>query len=570
MPLLVGILALRTGSTRAAEPIEEIVRLVPPDAVATLAVADLKGHARELAGSSLVDGLSNLAVVREWMKSDQFQGFTQACHDIEQGLGEKIPAIRDEIFGDAFTLSLHVPPQGGLEQARGLLITRVSNRALLDRVVKAFNKAQEAQNELAKVGERTHLGITYFVREFRPGGKPTEFYAFLAGDRFAWSNSEELIQGAISRSTGVPDSLQADGRFQAVRRRLPSRCLASLYVDPSFAARLIAASPSKPAANPAEERAQAMIVRYLSAVEYVGVALEWNHGIVLHTDETLNPAKLDPWIKHWAAGRRKMDTGLHRTPDGTLAAASVALDFGSLHDAISSLVSELGQAKFDNVFEIFRGLLLGREIRSAVLPNLGPGVLTYIEAPRQGESKPGPPLVLQVQVADSGIAEAFNNLLRTALSVYALDDNHGQGRLRLATRERNGTRVTALEPTSPIAFAVDRGRVVIASTPEAVARAFAAGPGSAFERFREAHFPGVESIAWVNLEAIQNLAHAQRTDLLKRLATQHQRSEDQEAHEVDQMLELVRLFTAAYITSEMAPDATSIHRRFGLVASEKK
>ena len=106
---------------------------------------------------------------------------------------------------------------------------------------------------------------------------------------------------------------------------MPDKSVARLFVEPRQIERLIAASP--PPSKASDARIMAMLERYLAAVEYAGASLAWNDtGIVVHTVETLDRSKLDPWLLRWAGNNLPPDATLSRVPATTLALASGHLD----------------------------------------------------------------------------------------------------------------------------------------------------------------------------------------------------------------------------------------------------
>ena len=90
-----------------------------------------------------------------------------------------------------------------------------------------------------------------------------------------------------------------------------------------------------------------MLERYLKAVEYAGATLEWNDaGIVLHTVETLDRSKLEPWLVR--LGRRstlQSDPTLARVPDTAIALASGHLDAPAFYHALCQIVPEQDRAE---------------------------------------------------------------------------------------------------------------------------------------------------------------------------------------------------------------------------------
>jgi hypothetical protein len=579
--LAFGLLVTLTLNARGAGPADGLFRLVPPDAAAVLAIEDLRGRAREFLESPVAQRFERLPAFQAWVASGRLAHLHQAMRKVEHALGEQVDTIRDELLGDAVVLALRVPHNGRPEDASGMILVHVSNRALLDRLIHGINDAQRRSGELTRLAESTRAGASYWSREFRPASrKPTEYFTVLDDNTFAWSNAEDLIQGVIDRRAGQVRSLADIAVFQQVRRRLPEHAVASLFVAPRFLAQVLAAMarPQKPA----NDRAAAVIGRYLTALDCVGAALQWRDGIVVDTEEVFDPAKLDPWVRHWAARSGEIGPGLRRAPASALAMASVHVDWNAVFDVIRTLAPERQQPRIENLIVALDGILLGRDIQAEILPHLGPGMLAYLEAgdgEREDDTNPraaAPALAKVIAVGlgnASGLAAAVENALRTYLAFYALDTQHNRGQLQLETRETGGRKVTTLHPTTPLAFAVDADRLVLGSSAAVVSRAitFAANPTEGeLDRLRVARFPLASSFACVDLVRLQEFVLNHRARLVARLAPGQgpgRRVEEAE-HDLDDATALISLFRHAYLTSAFEPDASAAHRSLGLIPRE--
>jgi hypothetical protein len=570
------------ASALASGPADPLLKLVPPDAGLTLAVEDLRGHAREVLASPLAERLGRLPAVQGWKSSENFRGLRRSVARVEALLGDDLAALRDGLLGEAVVLTLRLPPGGAPDSARGMLLVRAPDRDMLRRLVEGVDAAQLKSGALRRVSERRRGGAAYRVREHPPGTKPDEYYAWLdGGGTFAWSNSEELVLGAIDRQAAGAGGLADLPAFQDVRRGLPGRSAASLFVDPRFLERQLAQAPRP--SRPQDERFLAMVSGYLAAVPYAGAALEWRGRdgvVVLHTHEAVDPSKLGPNLKHWAARPEPAEPGLRRVPTTALAVASAQVDFVTLLDILQRLTLEPAQPKLDNLRLMLRGLLLGRDPRDAVAPHLGPGTTAYLERPDAEGAPPRPPFVLAVRLAatpeGAKSAEAVDNALRTLLALTALDPKNGGGRFRVDTRDVAGASVVSLGglSPSPFAYAVHDGRVVLGTSADAVARALAAQaePGASasgrFGQLRERYFPGASSSLCVDLRALHAFADARRPALARRLAARRNRPEADAARDLDQALALIDQFEAAYLTTAVDPAFTAVHRTLGLIARE--
>ena len=564
---LLGILALCLGmSARGESPAEELLGLVPADAGLTVAVEDLSGHLRTFLDSPLAEGLARLPAVRGWLASDGGRRFVRARKDIESALKVDAARVRDDLFGEAVVLALHLPPGEPQDRARGLLLTRVRDRALLLRMIALANDAERKAGALIDLADHPRGHDSYTVRTFRPGTKPAEAYAIL-GDLFAWSNSEALIQGVIDRR-GRHAGLADLPAFREVRRNLPAGAAVSLFADPRFIERVL--SPGSAPTAPQDVRAAEAVKRYLAALRYAGAALEWRDGPVLHLHEVFDPEKVPPAFRRWAASTPRKTTPARRAPATALALAAGPVDFPAIYDGLMALVPEAERPRARNVEAVLRGLLLGKDARAEVLPAMGPGVLLYVERP--GESDTWPPWVASVEVGDPEAAKALENALRTALALSTLDAG-GKGRA-IVSRDVRGVPVTGLSG-GRFAFAFAGGRFACAATPEAAAGGVIADPGekggdSPFERARAAHFPAAETFAFLDLDAIHEVADGRREALARGLAAGRGGKPEDGRRDLDQVLALVRLFRLAFATSAVEPDFSAAHRTIGLIARETR
>ena len=557
------------ASTRAhgERPADRLLALVPPDAAATVAVEDLRGQAQKISGSPLAQKLFALAAVRQWMASDRFRGLKAATAQVEKALGGNLATVRDGLFGEAVVLTLRLPPGGRPDDARGLLLLRVPDRPLLDRIIEGLNSASLRSGELLRVSRRSRRETPYFAREFARGNRSDDYYATLGAGVFAWSNSEDLIRGVIDRQTTGAVGLSGVPAFEKVRKRLPERAAASLFVNPRFIEGLIVRSPRT--GKPGEDRLLALLGRYVEAVRYAGAAVEWRNGVVLATEEELDPEKTSPALKRWAGRALGPRPDLVRFPQGVLMGASADVDVATLYDLFDSLVDERDRPKFENFALSLRGILLGRDFRQEIAPRLGPGVSTYVERLNLADGDVRFPFVCSVQASGGAVADAADNALRTLLAVHALDSKHGGGRLRVESRRAVGARVTVLNATSPFAYAVPDGRIVVGSTSGAVARALSAqadpAAGTGVERIRSLYFPDAMTFAFADLKEIYAFASPQRTLIARRMAAKQKRSQDDTARDLDQVLGFLGTFDAAFVSSVAEPDLSAVHHSIGVV-----
>ena len=201
--LLISTILIGAGAilpeARAGGPADALLKLAPPDSGVTLAVEGLRDHAREIAGSPLMDRLRKLPAVKGWLDSDWARTLERSGREVEEALGVPLEVIRDEILGDAVVFVLKPGPDDRPEEARGLLMALPRDRGRVGPLMKTLDDLQIQGGELRGVEGRTWASVGYSARTFVAEGRPPEFHALLEGGVFAWSNSEEMIRGLIDR-----------------------------------------------------------------------------------------------------------------------------------------------------------------------------------------------------------------------------------------------------------------------------------------------------------------------------------------------------------------------------------
>jgi hypothetical protein len=596
-----------------ARPADALLRLVPPDAAVVVTVEGLRDQARTFGESRLAAGLRRLPAVQAWLDSEKCRQFEHARAMIETTLGANLTELRDELLGDAVVLALRLPSDAA-QEPRGLVLIQARNRALLQRVIRIINLTQQQSGELSKVVEHQRAGTTYHVREFAAAaGRPPEWYVDYPDGTLALSNSETLIHAVIDRKgqpSTVPDrsrkqtagdttakvdaSLCDLPKFKSVEHRLPERALVRLFVDPRRVERLITAAPRP--SNAADDRLKGMLERYLGAVDYAGAALVWSdRTLVLHAVEMLDRSKLDPWIVRLCHDARPINPAFRRVPPTALAVAAGHVDALALWDALALIVPDEDQPRLTNIETVLTGLFLGQDLRSRVLPKLGPGILGYLDSPSeavQGPQLPGAaarrtwpfPPVLVVSLGDADhvqapgsvtVAAAVDNALRTVLALTALDEKRAQGRSRIVTRTVAGAAVTTLDTPLPFTYAIDRAgdRLVLSTSADSVVRylegSSSAEAGKRFEHFQTVAFPKAETFLCVDLDALHGLGERHRDILAQTIAASRNRPVADVKGDLDHVLPLAGLFQAAFVSSRIEPDATAVYHSAGLILHDQ-
>ncbi len=239
--------------------------------------------------------------------------------------------------------------------------------------------------------------------------------------------------------------------------------------------------------------------------------------------------------------------------------------------------------------------MLGQDLRSRVLPGLGPRVLAFVDTPVDWDTEHRPeipadrtwpfPVVLALELqADPDrnssapsaakqptVADALENGLNTVLALATLNGKLAEVHTRFVTHNVAGVTVNTLDPSVPFACAVDHAgnQLVLSSFPGAVDRFLAHDSGSTggsrFKQLRSRAFPTAHSFLCLDLAATETMLATHRERILAVLARQNHRPRDEVARDLDQFIALTRLFDAAYLTSRMESDSATAFQTFGLL-----
>jgi hypothetical protein len=596
--LSLGWASAALGDDRA--PSDALLALTPADAGVILTIDRLRERSQEVVDSQLAHDVQELPAFRSWLGSDKVGDFLRSRDQIEQFFQTTFAEIRDDVFGDAVVLALRLPADKAAEpaEARGVLILKARDPKLLRRLVDLVNSTQQQNGEIADLVERTHGETAYHTRTFAPGDPhlPESFVIFDDGT-FAFSNAEALIHEVIDRKAkrGSTPSVADHPGFRAMSARLPSQAAARLFVEPRSARRLLGSIPAPVSAD--DHNIGAMVERYVGALDYVGAALVVrDREIRLQAIQAFQPDRIrdlaGPWFSDDPTDRP--GSRLLAVPASAVAMASLNVDFPSLYRLLLGFVPDVDQLRVRKVETLADGLLLGLDLRRRVLPALGPRVVAYVEPPDfsgdDAESLPRGfpfPVVVAAEIDEeagrdariqgpraaspAATADALENALHTMLAAISLDEKRVPAATHIDVRDVDGIGVRSLSTPYPFAFAVDRPgrRIVLADSADAVSRYLKSGAdadaGRRFRAIRAAAFPDCDSFACLDLAAVHRLASQHRDRLIEFTARKERRPAADVGRDLDQVLGLVQLFDAAFLSARVDVKGATLEHAVGLL-----
>ena len=158
--------------------------------------------------------------------------------------------------------------------------------------------------------------------------------------------------------------------------------------------------------------------------------------------------------------------------------------------------------------------------------------------------------------------------MRTAFAFFALDRKPRPAHLQVESRTIGDSRMTLLTDglRTSLAYRVDRTRLVVGNSAEAVARFGTGRPPSTLLDLRARDFPQAETFAIVDLPPLVQEVRSIRGPLAIALANRSKRPVEAAGRDLDDLIAVADLFRAATFAAVGSKDATEVHRTIRLIA----
>ncbi len=265
---------------------------------------------------------------------------------------------------------------------------------------------------------------------------------------------------------------------------------------------------------------------------------------------------------------------MSRIPADSIVVAAGRVDLGAVKEAVFLWLNAEQRQKAGHLLETFSGFTLGRSLPDEVLPALGPGAVGVLAAPRTGDAHPGRPVLLFGLEFRGGapMARAIENGVRSAFTLVALDPKRREESLNLGSRTIDGQSLTTLNGADArLAAGVSSSVLALGNQAESVAGFLSDpeptenGPEPMALRDRRARFPEANVFLHVDLDAAYRLGTRLQTWLVQSVSANRGGDEVSALRDVEQMLGLMRLFRAGYLTRSVSDDLESVRHSLVLV-----
>lgn len=461
------------GPAQAPPADDALLALVPEDTAVCLVVNDLRGHARKISEAPWFKALNELAWAQALRGAPELAPLSKFEKDLEAHLGTSWARVRDDILGDRVVFAFTPGGPGRAEQERGLLLLRARDGKALAALIDRLNKLQKASGEVVRVEPREHLGARYVRRVEKRGG---HFY-YLRDGLVAFSETEELIRTVIARDVKGGGDGPAPVA-QHLRRAGAERALAALWLNPRAFDEELRQKATE--ARGPEGRGLEVFRAFWKATDAVVLSCTVGDDLTLALTVQARAEQLPPRLQHLFAPPRKPSELWTRFPDKALLSVAGRLDAVELSESLKGLAppptAKGGPGFLPGALSAFLGLDFERE----VLPNLGPDWGFCVLAPTDKAHAPYALAALAVRpgegkaAVDQALLSALHNL--AWLGLFEYNRTHPDQIIQIQRLMQDGVEVRHLAqdklfpPGFRPAFALKEGYLVVATSPEAIAR----------------------------------------------------------------------------------------------------
>lgn len=465
-------LVLAAGRTPAADPTDDVLRLVPADSTLVVVVQNAREHGKTLQASPFAAWFPTSGVGKKLVDPKELEKLRAAEQFLTSLLGVSADDLRDDVFGDAVAFAYKAGPADKPDDEAGLVLVRPRKPAVLAKLIGKLNDLQTQSGELKGLTPKTHRDRPYTSRD-KPGGG-ADFYA-VVGDVVAYSAQERVIRAVLERDAAAPPAAKEPPPLAAALKRLGVRDkFAVVWVNPrehdaAFAARA--------AADPAEKAVLEQVRTIWAAAD--GVAL------YAHPAKTLEIGVAAGFRDDKVPGFVPVLGGPSdlwgAVPDDAIFATCGRVELPKLIGAVGAFLSADARKEMTDRIAKSLGPVFGKDRLPAVLNGVGPDFGVWVTPPA-GAAKtwvPGVTAAVKVRAdaAKFDLPKAVLQACELAAQFVRVTYNTGHDdQIELAEETRGGVTVkhlandAAFPPGFRPAFGFRGDYLVVATTPDLVFR----------------------------------------------------------------------------------------------------
>lgn len=578
LPWLLTVASLlHAGWVCAADEAAELLKLVGSDASLCVEAVGLKDAVPRLRTSELATRVEKSLLFKQWQAGKDYANFVKFYSGVEPLLSD---ALIQDMFGRAVVLVVYTNDR---PRPTGVVLTHAASADVARSVIDLWNA-----NERHQTLSREFAGHTYFTKakKKRDGSTVETLYYVLFDSIAALSDNEEEIRRVIAlrvvgqggsvaaevspRST---ESLWKDNSYHAIRESLAEGTTVAAYLNPRHWDAEMQIESGLTAADP--------VLRSIAGAwrrsKSIAAGLRFEESVVL---EVVSHFELQPVLQESAPTPPQTPAApafLARIPQQALFAAAGRIDFRPAARMLAEMASATMDRQWMGYRQIARGLCLGLDPVSDILPRLGPNWGAYVVASQEDQATVAPVhavLAFEISAAANpsasgpSLREGLENALTTGLNFWAAAHN-SQGPARPAvvrTENREGLTmkwIDGMDYHQP-AFAFAGDYLVLASSPRAVT-GFAGHDSSqslaslpAYQNWSKKFFKDDNQVVFANLSQIRKLLTERQETLATQISIAHRLSGEEIKNRITGWNDLLQILDGAFLAAHVRPDRAHV------------
>jgi hypothetical protein len=505
---ILAIALLPAAAIPAAEPRDELLRLVPDDTAICLVVQGLRDRAKAVAESPLADWVGANAKTAIGSAPE-----LQKLKDVETlfttFLGITPADLRDEIFGDALVLCYQPGPPGRPDGERGFVMLKARDPAKLAALVDKLNSLQKSSGELTAIDARTHRDQKYHRRA--KGDAAAEYY-LLADGLFVFAAQEAAIQSVIDRRLDAKAEPGAVAR--SVARLGVDKAFLYCWINPRRLDAEVKAHVAA-AANERERATRRQFAQIWSAADDLAIYLDAGKELEFGFAAAYRADAMPVELKAVLVSPPRPSALWSSIPEKSLVAFAGRASGNELLDAALSFAPAEERASVRKEIEKAIGAVVGRDKLPGMLRGVGPDWAIWASAPATEGGFPSLTAAIRMDAANPTVAPAVLKTVQFYVQLLQVQYNRDHDDAIESKVERIGSADVATYSNAALfppgfrpSFGLVDGHLVFASSPELVgAFRAAAAPmdiartpflrvsGDAIREYLETHGPALAK--WV-------------------------------------------------------------------------
>jgi hypothetical protein len=471
---------------------DELLRVAPPDAALVLLAQNAREHVRNVSESPFGVWFPTTSLGKKLSDSAGLKQLRDNADNILKELETDSQTLLDDVFGDAVAFAYSPPPPGRPDDEHAIILIRPRKLETLKKIVERLNDIQKQSGEIKSITKRKHGGAEYFER--KKGEGSFEFYCF-RGEVFAFSTSEADVKAVIDRDKAAPPVSEKEPELVGRMRALGiADALGVILVNPRA---LDAEMKAKVAGAKAEtKRFLEKFSEIWAGLDSAAIYITLDKSVEVGVSLRFQPEKLPADVRKFLASFREASTAESLIPKDALFGFAAHARASELIELIASLAPIEADKKGvkEWIEQKLSPIVDGRDNLKLVLDSLGPNWAVWAEPPVT--DSPVPVFVAAIEISGEGekrakaeksLVQAIDTgflLARIAYNSAHRDRDQDQIELKEERDPKTGAVIKSLvnekgfPPGFRPSFALQKGYLVLATSPDAIKRFAGPVPGA--------------------------------------------------------------------------------------------